>query len=81
MEKKKSFWQANRDEIDSVIFILSLGAVITFVCVYFLLLAIANNNLTDIVGMVAILVTWGGAMFFVAGIEIYDMIKDYKQEK
>lgn len=78
MKTFKTFYKENRDEIDSIVFILCLACVISFVCVYFLFLAIKNKNMTDIVGMSALLVTWGCSLFFIAAIEIRGMIKDWK---
>ena len=81
MTNLKHFYKVNSEEISDTIFILLLGSVISLVCVVFLIAAIKNHDTTSIVGMSALLLTWGGSLFFIAGEQIYEMVKNYKEDK
>lgn len=81
MKTLKDFFRVNSEEISEVIFIFLLSSVISLVCVSFLVAAIKNNDVSSIVGMSAVLVSWGGGLFFVFGVELREMIQNYKQNK
>ena len=80
MKTLKTFFKVNSEEINEAIFIFLLSAVISLVCVSFLVAAIQRGDVSSIVGMSAVLVSWGGGLFFVFGVELREMIANYKEE-
>lgn len=80
MKTLKTFFEVNSEEISEAIFIFLLGSVISLVCVSFLVCSIQRGDVSSIAGMSAVLVSWGGGLFFVFGVELREMIANYKEE-